>query len=79
MLTSIKVNYHAAKLGITSVGLQGLRTAQDVTPEKLKYIQLSGEINLGGSADSQCPPLEQHVDFVRTSFSLQLYNTSPSE
>jgi hypothetical protein len=45
MLTSIKVNYHAAKLGITSVGLQGLRTAQDVTPEKLKYIQMSGESN----------------------------------
>jgi len=41
------VNYHQAKLAVNTVFLQGVRTAQDVTPMQLKHIyQASKYYNL---------------------------------
>ena len=37
------VNYHQAKLAVNTVFLQGVRTAQDVTPLQLKHIYQAGK------------------------------------
>jgi len=43
MQSSVMVNYHQAKLAVNTVFLQGVRTAQDVTPLQLKHIYQAGE------------------------------------
>jgi hypothetical protein len=43
MLNSVLVNYHLAKLAVNTVCLQGVRTAQDVTPVQLKHIYQAGK------------------------------------
>lgn len=43
MHSSVMVNYHQAKLAVNTVFLQGVRTAQDVTPLQLKHIYQAGE------------------------------------
>lgn len=37
------VNYHQAKLAVNTICLQGVRTAQDVTPLQLKHIYQAGK------------------------------------
>jgi hypothetical protein len=43
MQSSVMVNYHQAKLAVNTVFLQGVRTAQDVTPLQLKHIYQAGK------------------------------------
>lgn len=45
------VNYHQAKLAVNTVFLQGVRTAQDVTPLQLKHIYQAGEF----TSPTSCP------------------------
>lgn len=42
MIKSIRINLHVAKLSVYSVVLRGVRTTEDLTPQRLRYVGLSG-------------------------------------
>jgi hypothetical protein len=42
MLVAMKVNFNTAKLFFNTLALRGLRSAQEITPMRLQYIQQSG-------------------------------------
>jgi hypothetical protein len=42
MLVAMKVNFNTAKLFFNTLALRGLRSAQEITPMRLHYIQQSG-------------------------------------
>jgi hypothetical protein len=44
MLVAMKVNFNTAKLFFNTLPLRGLRSAQDISPMKLHYIQQSGAL-----------------------------------
>lgn len=55
MIKSIRINHHLAKLSVYSVVLRGVRTTEDLTPQRLHYVGLSGV-----SPDYFCP-IEAHL------------------
>ena len=44
MLKSLQINWHLAKLSVYSVVLRGVRTTEDLTPQRLRYVGRSGEL-----------------------------------
>lgn len=67
MLSSIRINLHIAKFSVYSVVLRGVRTTEELTPQRMRYVGLSGVFLLAGIADLaqvQWMPLVQTVSSV---------------
>ena len=43
MFKLLKINRHLAKMSVYSVVLRGIKTKEDLTPERMRYVGLSGE------------------------------------
>lgn len=46
MFKLLKINRHLAKMSVYSVVLRGIKTKEDLTPERMRYVGLSGEFNV---------------------------------
>jgi len=43
MLKAIKINRYLAKMSVYSIVLRGVKTTEDLTPQRQRYVGLSGE------------------------------------